>query len=109
MKHYPEYFLGERYSEPGGIILNPVRTDKDFSIDRLPLVRQIESDDICVVIVFQEPAVDIKQVLVGAEDIVYAFQFLSLLLQYAFNVRFQRAPVSEGEIYKEVKMYVGGI
>lgn len=67
---YPAHFLPGRNAQLPGIIGYALNADKDVAFDFASGLALIERDDVGVVIVLEVVAVNLQQVLVGAENVV---------------------------------------
>lgn len=74
MENNPEHFNGIGLIKGFGIILYPVNTYIYIPINFFILLWNIESDNICVVVMVKKPTVYIKQVFIRAKNIGKAGQ-----------------------------------
>ena len=92
MKDHAVEFGFKGRSDGFGVVPDAVNTDIDFAQGG-GTGRQIERDDVCVIVVFQVLPVDFKKPLVAAEDIIEGLQFLSFFTEQRFDLSFQGGPV----------------
>ena len=92
MKDHAVEFGFKGRSDGFGVVTDAVNTDINLT-DSGGTGRQIERDDVCVIVVFQVLPVDFKKPLVAAEDIIEGLQFLSFFTEQRFDLSFQGGPV----------------
>ena len=96
MEDYPKKLLFEACFLGDGIFLYPVNANIDFPFNRLALGAQFKSDDICIVIMFQEILVDLKEALIGTKNIIEAGQLYPFFPENCCNQSLYSRPVLQG-------------
>ncbi len=92
MEDYPVQFGFDAGAQGAGIVFYAVDADIDFA-NGSRAGREVECDDICIIIMLQVLPVDFKEALIGTEDIVEGLQRLPFFLKKAFNTNLQCAAV----------------
>ena len=92
MEDHPVQFGFDAGTQGLGIILYPINTDIDFA-NGGRAGREVECDDIRIIIVLQVLPVDFKETFVGTENIVEGLQRLPFFFKKGFNTDFQCLPV----------------
>ncbi len=96
MKDYAVEFGFKGSSVSLGIVPDTVDADIDFPKSS-GSGRQIESDDVCVIVMLQVLAVNPEQSIVAAEDIIEGLQFFSFLPEQGCDLCFKVRPFFQGK------------
>lgn len=92
MKDHAVEFGFEGSAKCLGVVPYTINADIDLSQGGRA-GRQVEGDDIGVIVVLQVLAVDVEESLVAAENIIEGLQFLTFFTEQAFDLGFQSIPV----------------
>jgi hypothetical protein len=97
MKDHPVQFLLKGYALLPRIIHYPVDTDIDLPFYRLPGFGQVEGDDVGIIVVLEEVAVHLQQVVICTKDIGKGRKGFTGRLEHLFQELFEPVPVTEGK------------
>ena len=92
MEDHPVQFGFDTGTQGLGIILYPVNTDINFA-NGGRAGRQVECDDVRIIIMLQVLPVNFKEAIVGTEDIIERLKRLPFFFKKGFNTEFQRLAV----------------